>query len=1152
MTFVRSWTRIICAPDKRDFQGSKPDPLQIRQFCRGSQHPLHGQLAALTTGEINLQKSHDTHSLRKEMRNMFTRLTRWILSLCVLAPAMMLYCQVDTGSIVGTVDDAGGAVISTATVTITQEATNVSAVVHSNASGDYVSPPLRNGIYTVTVAAPGFASQTQSNLTLNVQQRLKVDFKLTVGNVSSKVLVTGAPQAINTQGSSLGEVVSSKMMTQLPLNGRDYYQLAGLSPGIAMTGSGNTNGNDGGTSTAGSPAGQHISFASNGARGTLNNFILDGIDNNSNDDGGPLLTPSVDAIGQFKIQTNSFSAQFGRSGGAVINAVIKSGTNGYHGDVFEFFRNSALDARDYFEDPSAKKASYKLNQFGGTLGGPIIKDKLFWFGDYQGTSVRQPLTFVSSVPTAKTRMGDFSEAGNPVIYDPSTYNPVTQARQPFAGNVIPSGDIDPLAQRMAALYPLPNQPGLRNNYVISPVQPDRTDQGDFRADFDATQTDHAFFRWTQSGRTYLSPTPLPGIANGGGSNSGVGHINTMGAALGETHLFTPTTINVFLVGFNYDNIGRGVPQGGNVTPPTGLQVPGVNYDTVAAGLTIFAPRGYRRTGSPRYAPTLIASQERQVSDSLTLIRGKHTIAMGGEMRWSQYNIFQEPAPNGQFSFTGQFTQNPATGDGGDGLADELLGLPLVSTINSIVKVRNRQYVPSGFLEDNFRFTDNLTLNLGVRYDYFSPIVSENNQQSNFDYTTGKIIVAAQNGNSRGLVNVDHLNFSPRVGFAWNPRGNTVLSAGFGIFWSGQEIKTAAPLQLAYNLPFYYQPTFTSDGINPILTVSSGFPPLNPNNAPFPGVTSLDIRLKTPQYSQWNLSFQQGLPFEIGFELSYAGSKGTHLQSLLDPNQVKVPGPGDIQSRRPYPEFGPFTAIEDRGNSSYNALQLKLQKRPTRGLFFISSLTWGKTMNDLPSVCCSIPYPQNSWDVPAERGPADFDQRLRWSMSGDYLIPFRQNSYGSHKVLDIMFAGWHLGGIYTLASGFPFSPSIGFDPSNTGSQGQLRPNQTANGNLPRSQRKPDHWFNLDDYTIPAPYTYGDAGRNSLIGPDTNSLDGSLRKVFPIRGSQDVEFRAEFFNMFNHPNFAQPDPFIDDGPGAAGVVTSTAGANRQIQFAMKYHF
>ena len=1079
--------------------------------------------------------------------------TKSILSLLSFVLTVPLLGQVDTASIVGSLHDQSGAGVPSGTVTIVEKSRNVSVVARTDEKGEFTSPPLRVGTYDVTASAPGFMSETRQGVTLQVQDRLRVDFDMKVGAVTENVVVTSEAPPLQTETSSLGQVISAKAITELPLNGRDYIQLATLSTGVAATRTG-TNGNVGGSSTGG-----QNSFVANGARGTLNNFILDGIDNNSNDNGGVVLRTNVDAIQEFKIQTNSFSAEFGRSGGAAINAVIKSGTNSYHGNAFEFLRNSFFDARDYFEDPSTKKASFKQNQFGGTVGGPIKRNKLFWFGDYQATIIRNPLTYVSSVPDAAQRIGDFSGPGNTVIYDPSTYDAVTNTRQPFANNVIPSGRISQLSQNIMNLYPLPNQLGkLKNNYVTSPVEQDRIDQGDFRTDYTISEKDQLFFRWSMSGRTDFRPPPLPGLANGGGSSTGNGFEDAMGASLGETHTFSPTTVNELRVGFNYVHIRRGVPVGGNVEPPSDLLVPGVPNNPGTNGVTLFnASGGYRRIGSPGYAPTILATQERQITDVLTLIRGGHSIKFGGEIRWSQFNIFQVPAPNGSFSFTGQFTQNPADSDGGISLADELLGLPTTSTISSLLNMGNRQHVPSGFVQDDYKVNSHLTLNLGVRYDYFSPLVEVNNKQSNFDYQTAKILVADRDGNSRGLVTPDHLNFAPRVGFAWTPlsSASTVLRGAYGIFYSGQEIRTAAPLQLAYNVPFYYQPFFVSDGITPLLTVNQGFPPVDPsNNAVNPPVTSVDTRLKTPYFQQWNLAIQQGLPSAMSLELAYAGSKGTHLQGLTDQNQVIIPGPGDVQSRRPYPSYGPFASIQNRANSTYHSMQLKLQKRYTRGLSFLSSFTWSKAINDQPEICCNTPYPQDSYNLRSEKGLADFDQRLRWVVSFDYELPFGRGRQfmNTSRLLDLAFGGWHAGGIYTLSSGFPFSPQLGYDPSNTGDQGLVRANRIADGNLPHDQRDPSQWFDINAFSLPADYTYGNSGRNVLIGPGIASLDGSIRKDFVLTERQRLEFRAEFFNMLNHPNFAQPDNFIDDGPGAAGVVTSVSLPMRQVQFGLKYRF
>jgi outer membrane receptor protein involved in Fe transport len=1057
----------------------------------------------------------------------------WLFCLLLSVLCIAVFAQVDTGTIAGGVRDSQGAGIASATITFTEVNTNVTLKTQTGATGDYVSPPLRPGTYKVVAEAQGFKTQTRNAVTVKVQDRLRIEFDMAVGSTSENIVVTADTPIVQTETSSLGQVITAAQVTELPLNGRDYIQLATLSTGVVRTSSG-TNGNIGGSSTGG-----QNSFVANGTRGTLNNFLLDGIDNNSNDNGGVVLRTNVDAIQEFKLQTNSYSAEFGRSGGAVVNAITKSGTNLIHGNVFEFFRNSALDARDYFEPPTDSKASYKQNQFGGTIGGPLIHDKLFWFGDYQGTRIRNPLNWNSLVPTAAERSGDFSAAGEPVITDPQT-------GLPFAGNVIPGNRIDPISQAYMNLYPDANQ---GNRYIIFPIERDTIDQGDGRVDYTPSQANQFFLRYSMSRRTDIRPAPLPGLANGGDSSTGEGHEDTYGTSLGFTHIFTPTTVNEARFGFNHVHIRRGVSVNGNVLPSAELRVPGVPDDARVNGLTLFVPTGgYRRVGDPRFAPTILSSQERQITDVLTLVRNRHTIKVGGEIRWSQFNISQEAAPRGQFGFSGKYSGSP--------LADMLLGMPNRANISTVIGMYNRQHVPSLFIQDDWKVTPRLTLNLGLRYDYFAPAVEANNRQSNFDYATGTLITAGSNGASDALVTADKANFAPRIGFAWTPTasGNTVIRGAYGIFYSGQEIRTAAPLQLAYNLPFFYEPLFIN-GATPAFTVSQGFPSLDPSQAVNPGVTSVDSHLHTPYYQSWNIAVQRSLPGAISLEIAYAGSKGTHLQSVTDPNQVATPGPADVQSSRPFPQFGGFTAISNIGNSNYNALQVKTEKHLSHGLYFLSAFTYSKAINDLPEICCAAPFAQNSYNLAAERGLADFNQKLRWVLSFDYEIPFGgSHSHADNRWTNTVLGGWHVGGIYTLASGFPFSAYQNDDPSNTGTQGIPRPDQLRDGNLPRGQRTPDHWFDIDAFSVlpDDAFRFGNAPRNSLIGPGQNVFDWELRKEFKVTESQRVEFRAEFFNALNHPNFAQPDNFIDDGPGSAGTITSLAIPMRQIQFGLKYNF
>jgi len=1078
--------------------------------------------------------------------------------LFVASAVTVLNAQVDTATSVGTVQDSSGAVVPGAAVTATEVNTNSKTSTRADASGNYVITPLRVGTYTVAVEAQGFKKETHSGIVLEVQARVRVDFTLQVGSIAEVVNITSEVPVVETETSSLGDVVDSQQVTDLPLNGRNFTQLATLTTGVIKIteSSGSING---ATSQSNGNAGG--AFAVNGTRGNLNNFMLDGVDNNSNDNAGNVLQTNVDAIQEFRIQTSDYSAEFGRSGGAVINATIKSGTNQFHGTAFDFLRNDVLDARNFFEPAGSPKAPFRQNQFGGTLGGPIRRNKTFFFMDYQGTRAGTSSPNISTVPTPAEIGGNFSGAAT--IFDPNSTKIVNGnvVRTPFAGNIIPSQDLDPISHAVAQLYPAPNIAGATaNNYVIDATGNLQIDQMDARVDHTISDRQQIFARFSLSQQTRFVQPPLPGLADGGSYGTGTYLDDTRGAAVGYTFTISPSMVNEYRKGFNRAHYIDNKPSYGQNYPPAGLAVPGVPNNATINGLTLFGPSGFHRLGEPGYTPTTSTSQEFQYGDTLSIVHGKHSIKVGAELRWSQFNLFQIGQPRGSFSFSGQFTaDSPSSGDGtGNGLADMLLGLPNFSTISTLTYFGNRQQTYGGFVQDDYKITRKLTLNLGLSYDYSTPIKEAHNQQANFDFATGQLVAAGQNGASAGLVTTDKADFAPRIGLAWNPIKNTVIRAGYGRFFSYQEIRTGDPLQLAYNLPFFYQPAFTSDGITPVLTVSGGFPSLTPSQAVDASVTAsgsgVGSHLHAPVLDEWNFNIQQQLPDNILLEVAYVGSKSTHLQTLLDPNQDPVPGPGSVQARRPYPQYSGFTDIVDRGNSTFHALEIKAEKRLSQGLMFLSSFTYSKSMNDQPEICCNSPWPQNSYNVASEKGPSDFDQRARWVSSFDYQLPLGkgQRYLNSSRAADLALGGWHLGGIFTWHSGFYFSPTMGYDPSHTGSQGFVRTDRVCNGNLPSGQRSINLWFDPSCFPLPSGYAFGNSGKNVLVGPGMVGADLSLRKLFSLTERFRLEFRAELFNAFNHPVFQPPDNNISDGPGATGTITSTAAVNRQIQLALKLLF
>lgn len=1090
-----------------------------------------------------------------------------------------VFAQVDTATLLGSVKDPSGAVLAGATVTATNIDTGIATAVQADAGGNFVITPLKIGRYSVTAESSGFQREVRQNIVLDVQQSIRLDFTLKVGSVSEEATVSGAPPLLETETASLGSVVSSQQVEQLPLNGRRYTDLATLTSGVTKITEGPVNGSS--TPTNGNAGGN---FSVNGTRGDQNNFILDGIDNNSNDNGDVAILSSVDAIAEFKVQTSNYSAEFGRSGGAVINASTKSGTNRFHGSAWEFLRNDALDARQYFEAPTDPKAPYKQNQFGVTLGGPILKNKTFFFIDYEGTRIHSAKTYFATLPTMGERTGDFSDIlggqigtdalGRPIyeneIYNPNTTRTVngTQVRDafgfdpttglPIAGqaNIIPSQYLSQLGLNYAALYPAVTSGG-GNNYTVNGPGTNQIDQMDARVDETVTDKIQLFERFSLSQQTRFQAPVFSGIADGGGYNTGNRPLETRGAVVGYTHVLTPNLVNSLRIGFNRIHYISNSPTYGQQYPPSGLQVPGVPNNSAINGLTWFGFSGYHGLGEPLYTPTKMTSQDIQINDTLSYVHGKHVIKVGPQFHWDQFNLLQIGQPRGNLQFSGQFTADPSNQDStGNSIADMLLGLPVNARISTVTFARNRQHVYGAFVQDTYKATQKLTFDLGLRYDYATPFYDAEHNQSNFDYTTGQIIPAGTRGYPENLANTKKTNFAPRIGFVYSPFSShpMVIRAGYGRFFIMSEIRTGDPLQINYNLPFFFEPTFTSDGLTPsAVTLASGFPALDPSQAGNAGVTSQDWSPNTAVYDEWNLNIEYQLPGQILITPAYVGSKGTHLQVLLDRNQIPTPQATFDQSLRPYPQYGPFTSIENRGNSTYHAFQIKAEKRTSHGLYFLSAFTYSKSIDDQPEICCNSPWPQNSYNIAAEKGLSDFDNRARWVTSFDYALPFGQGQRylpGSGRLVDALAGGWHLGAIITFRSGFPFSPQMGYDPSNTGSQGLMRPDRIGSGKVPNPS--PNLWFNINDFPVPTCNCFGDAGKNILIGPGEKSADISAHKFFSVTEQMRLEFRAEFFNAFNHAVFAQPDPFVDDGPGAAGVITDTVIPQRQVQLALKLQF
>ncbi len=1051
------------------------------------------------------------------------RISIWFIVLGLAA--VPSFAQIDTGAILGTVRDASGGVLPGATVTLTHKQTGIATRATTDSRGNYEAVGLAIGTYNVAVTLQGFRSATRENVDVRIQDRLKIDFALEVGGATEAVVVTTEAPILQTQEGSLGQVIETKQIEELPVSGRSFIPLAALAPGAFQV-NGGGNGNQG----------EEDTLIVNGMRASSVNYLLDGVDNNNNDSPGhPIIDPNLDAIQEFKAQTSNYSAEFGRSGGAVINMTIKAGTNDTKGTVFLFGHEGALDSRDYFADPNEPKPPFHYYQYGGTIGGPISQGKAFFFADFQGTNQTRSDTLTFSVPTDRMRNGDFSEEGNPVIIDPQT-------GEPFQGNVIPVDRMSPLARNFINLYPSPNREGLRNNYVVSPTVKTNTYQGDLRFDDNITDSDQVFGRGSYINQDRVIPAPLPGIAGGGDYGTGDTSRETWGAAVGYSKTLTARTFNEFRAGFNRLSTSVGVPIGGTFIPPSNLQVPGVPFDDRVNGLTVFAPDQYAFIGDPEFNPTYTLSQELQFSDTVTYLVGNHNFRGGAMVRQSKFNLFQIPQPRGAFRFSGEFT--------GDPLGDAFLGYASQTDIQNITDVKNTTWYYAAFVQDDWRITNNLTVNVGLRYEYTTATKEALDRQSNFDFATGQIEVANQNGNSRGLINVQENNVAPRLGFAWTPggTGTWVVRGGWGMFYNNQEPRTA--FQLGFNPPFFFSISRFSDfGVTPAAIVDEGFPSVNPDDAEFPLLITVDEDFKSPYYEQWNLAVQHTLPCDMAIEVAYVGTRGLHLQVLRDRNQP-TPGPDDVQERRPYSQYGNFASIENSGRSQYNGFQLKVSKRLSFGLWFLASYTYGVAKSDQGEIGLASPWPQNSLNVASDYGRSDGDQRHRLSASFTYDLPFGQGRpyMSSPGITDTLFGGWQFGGIITYGSGFPFTPLIGSDPSNTGTFGSVRPDLVGDPHV--DHPSPDHWFNTGAYAVPADYTFGNAERNSLTGPNFLDVDLYLAKRFALGRDLSLEFRIEAFNVANRANFAQPDPFIDSDSG--GTITGLAGPMREIQWGLRLYF
>lgn len=1037
--------------------------------------------------------------------------------------------QTHKASIRGTLTDNSRLALSNVVVGLIQTDTNERRTTTTREQGDFIIPSLPPGPYRLEIQQTGYKKYVRL-LALGVNQEIRLDISLEIGSIAEELIVNAPQTQLRKDSSAIGTIVENSQVTRLPLDGRNFLELSLLVPGAAPAAQG----------SASSVRGD-FAFSINGAREDSNSFLLDGVYNIDPKLNSIGVNPPVDAIREFEMLTSSYDASFGRNVGGQVNVVLKSGSNSLHGAAYEFFRNGSLDARNFFAPAGEKAPKYQRNQFGFALGGPVVRNRTFFFADYEGTRVREGSTRVTNVPTLAERRGDFSQS---LFRAP--INPFTQ--QPFPQNKIPDLFISPIGRAVAALFPAPNRNVPFQNFVSSPTKRDRNDHFDARLDHSLAKSSELAVRYSFADRDLFEPFTGSGFAAVPGFGDNVPR-RAQNLMISETHIFSPSLVNE--ARFAFSRVAAAVLQennGTSINKQVGL--PELSSNPRDFGLSFITISGFSPLGDEYNNPQQSVTNMFQVLDGASYARGKHLFKFGFDFRAVQQNAFRDVQSRGFLTFSSQV---PITGNA---LADLLLGLPALTGgahLDNHQHLRTRSY--SFYANDSFRVRPNLTISAGLRYEYNSPAVDAFDRANLYDPVTRTLAQVGTNGIPRGGHSPDKNNLAPRLGLAWTlgDKGNTVLRAGYGVYYDQTSL---APSEgLYFNSPFFdFNLFFSLPGLP--LTLNDPFPSFFPVPLPH-SAFAFQRDLRTPYSQQWNVSLQRELGKSRVIEIAYVGSKGTKLITARDINQPR-PSPAQFNPR-PVPQFDDITFEESSANSSYNSLQVRFQQRLDFGLSVLGSYTWSKSIDNASSFFSSAGdpnFPQDSLNTAAERGRSNFDVRHRLSLSYGYDLPFGKDRkfLGNRSWASAILTGWQTFGIVTLQSGRPFTVALlsEIDNSNTGRStlgfgANDRPNVVGRAEL--SSRTPDQWFNTSAFAFPAFGSLGNAGRNILDGPSFKNVNVSLMKTTKLREGLDLQFRAEAFNLFNHPNFDLPDNFL--GSPTFGKILSAENP-RHIQFGLKLLF
>jgi hypothetical protein len=1107
--------------------------------------------------------------------------------------SVQIVAQGPSGEITGAVTDASGAVVAGATITVNHSATNTQRTVKTNSDGLYDVPALAPGNYTLKVEMAGFGAQVRNDIELQVAQVARIDIALKVGNVSEVVEVTGGAPVLETEATSVGTVIENRRIQELPLNGRNYLQLAGLTPGVTTNSSASAVGTSrmGGTraATTVSVGGQRIFF---------NHYTLDGIENTDPSFNAYLFLPSLDALQEFKVESGTFTAEYGHNM-SQINVTTKSGTNQIHGSAFEFLRNSALDAKNFFDSGSAPIPPFKRNQFGGTIGGPLViphvfngEDKLFFFVDYEGLRERKALTQPATVPSAAWVQGNFSGV-SALIYDPATraYNFTNGvatsviSAAPFPNNVIPPNRLHPISVAyMQKWVPAPNVGGplstAANNFLNTEGRPTDANQENARFDYVQSANSTWMFRYAHSGEAIYTPINVP--REGTNTDSQVHQ-----GMLGHTWVIGTNKVNEFKFGISrLENIQATIHAGvENIVAELGIQGIETSNPLYWGTPNVNLGGGISNLGENSDIPFNTWDTIIQATDNFSWMRGKHAFKFGADVSRTRYNVINGTVTRGRFTETGQYTNSGQPGAptaAANNVADFMLGLFSLTEGQVGEPLANlRNFYTGLYFQDSWKVTPKLTVNYGIRWEDQLPFHDKYDNFANVDFRWDNSMfptfVRAGSGDplqgnppfalpasipyvrdgrfGRGTNQNNPLDFGPRLGIAYAIDSKTVIRTGAGIYYVN-EVASSTSFEVARNAPFSIRRSENANTVQPNLSWSQIFTT--------PGIPSFIL---VSQYNepaayvpQWSFGVQRELTRSMSLEVNYMGSSGVHLRRFTTYNTAP-PGPGNINARRPFPIFnGTFQVANAPSHSRYDSLQMRLQQRFNHGFTLLGSFSYGKSIDNGSGIRQQgndLGTPSDDYNLRSIRGLSSFDFRRRLTASALYELPFGKGKAflsGAGRGMDTVVRGWQVGTILTLQDGFPLTATCGSGAVQNGGDTCLADATGINPNLPRGQQDPRHFFNLDAFVNRLPggaqFRYGNAGRGTIIGPGFLDLDFSLAKTFRITEHHGLEFRAEFFNLPNHPMFGIPG--TSPGTSTYGVISSTAVDSRQLQFGLKYMF